>query len=208
VVVVLVIGGAVGGAVVATSSNSPTTGASRSGTAANGFSVFSDHADSFTIAVPSSWSQIDLSSPGANAAMSEMLSKYPKIGSILRSGGVSNLQQLGMKFFAADPVSGSSMNIIVIPAVGSGDADLPTAEGGIKSAYQKAGLTLLSTSTVSIAGHQALRFKIAFPAGGAGSSSSITETQYFVLANDFAYTISAAGPSPELSQIVSSFSVK
>ncbi|HUO48153.1 MAG TPA: PsbP-related protein [Acidimicrobiales bacterium] len=182
--------------------------------ASNGYTQFADHTDSFSIAVPSSWRQVDPSSPGAEAAFQEMTTQNPSLRKAF-GNGFSDVVSAGIKFLAVDPdpadvASGGSptINVIVHPAPGSTDADLGRLSSGITGEYQQLGLHLVDTSTVHLAGHRALRMHVGYTVTAAdGSTSSVPETQYFVLANDFAYIITLAFSSPRFDQVMSTFAV-
>jgi hypothetical protein len=208
-VVVAVIGGVAGA--LSSSSKTPGSVASRVGTAAGGYTQFADHPDRFSISVPVSWHEVDPSSPGAAAALQQIVANNPNLRSAFGAGPTTLLAQ-GIKFLAVEPDTGSSVaptvNVVVRPAPGVTDTDLSQILSGVQSQYQQIGATVLNTSTISLAGHQALQVMVQIPFNGpTGGRVTIDETQDIVAANDFVYVISLEGASSQLSKIASSFSV-
>jgi hypothetical protein len=181
---------------------------------AHGYTRFADRTDSFSIAVPSSWRQVNPSSPGAQAAFAQVMAASPSLKKAF-GGGFAGLAASGIKFLAVDPdpadaATGSpTINVIVHPAPGSKDADLQQLASGIEAEYQQLGLHTVDSATVELAGHRALRVHVAYTTSAPdGSSTTVPETQYFVLANDFAYVVTLGFSSPSFDQVLASFSVR
>jgi len=168
-----------------------------------GFAGFSDAADRFTIAVPGSWRTIDPSSPGAAQAKQDLAKSNPVLAPVL----TGDLVAQGIKYLAVD-AAGSATNVVVKPAVGARDSDLPTVAEQIKGEYQKGGLTIRSSEMVQLAGHAALKvtsdLAVNKPTGG---NTSLHEVQYFIFANDLAYVLTLSGTSPQFAAIPDTFRV-
>jgi hypothetical protein len=175
-----------------------------------GYVRFVDTKDGFSIAVPRSWRRIDPSSPGASAALRGMLQANPNVQAAIGSKAADVITQ-GTKFMTLN-LNGRAgiptLNVIVEPAVGARDSDLPDVANSIKGQYAKAGATVEGTRFVSLAGHRALEvlvtFHLARPTGEPFVKQSV---QDFVVANDSVYIVSRSGTSPDLGTIVSTFNV-
>jgi len=168
-----------------------------------GFVGFTDAADRFTIAVPTAWSKVDPSSPGAAQATQEMLKNNPDMATVL----TSDLAGQGVKYLAVDG-SGSSANVVVKPALGMKDSDLPQVADAVKAQYLKVGGTVRGTETVQFAGHTALRLTVDLKlARAVGSRVTVRTIQYFMALNDLAYIVTLAGTSPLLVPIGDTFRV-
>jgi len=208
VVVVLVLAAAG----VFTSSGTHATGAATKVGTANGYAEFADHADGFSIAVPSAWRQVDPSSPGAAAAFQQIEAANPGLQRVFGSGFAGLVAQ-GIKFLAVDPQAGvggnPTVNVVVRSAPGATDAGLAQLADGIRSEYGQIGAEVLGTTTVRVAGHRALEVRADFALSGEdGTSATVHETQYFVAASGFVYIVSLAGSSPQFATVVSTFAVR
>jgi hypothetical protein len=184
--------------------------ASKVGTTPSGYSEFADQADSFRIAVPASWHQVNLTSPGAVAAMQEIEANNPDLAAL---GSGSSLVAEGMKFFAINPALDASLaasvNVDVRPALGVTDGDLSQLAAELPGEYQRLGATLLGTTTISMAGHQALQATIELPINDlSGNQVTADEVQDFVAANSFVYVVTLTGTNPDLASIAATFSVQ
>ncbi len=189
-------------------------GGSKSSTAATtsstartpaGFAVFQDKPDHLRLSVPSAWRQVDASSPGAIQAAKDLAASNPALQSLIGSGDLSSK---GIKFLALAPDTGSNVNVVVKPAVGARDSDLPNLVDALKTQYQQAGATVQTTKQVPLAGHQALEVTLTLPLNdGSGGTTTLHETQDIVAANDLAYIVTLTGNSPDLPAIGSSLNV-
>ncbi len=175
-----------------------------------GYQSFSDQTYHFTIAVPSTWKQIDPASPGAAAALKEVEQTNPNLRAVLPD--FSSLAAKGMKFMAVDPTAtdgfAPNMNVIAHAAVGYSDNDLGDIAGQMSQEYGKLGATVTSSQTTTLAGHKALKESLDVPLQtDSGRSITIHEVQYVLGGNDILYIITLSGDSPELSRIVSTFGI-
>jgi hypothetical protein len=169
-----------------------------------GFTGFTDVADRFTIATPAGWRQVNPSSPGAAQATQDLVKSNPKLAAALPSG---DLVALGIKFLAVEG-SGSTLNVVVKPAVGAQDSDLPALATDLKAQYQKLGAVPSATDTIQLSGHSTLRvkvdLKVATPTGG---KVTLHEVQYALVANDLLYVLTLAGSSAQLGSVPDTFLV-
>jgi hypothetical protein len=175
-----------------------------------GYTVFTDAADHFRIATPTTWRQIDPASPGAAQLIQQMLKVNPKLSTLVGTGP-ADLASKGIKFLAVDvaaPQFLANVNLVTKPALGVVDSDLPQLADALRSEYQKIGAVVTSTATIPLAGHQALQVKLRLALKTlSGSTTTADETQDLIAANDLVYTITFAGSSPQFSTIESSISV-
>jgi hypothetical protein len=170
-----------------------------------GYRAFVDHADHFHIAVPTGWRQIDLSSPGTHQRFQQLLQDDPKLATVVGSGASISK---ALRFLAADVnLYGFSpnVNIGVQTAVGVQDKDLPAALDGIRAQYDRAGIRILRTEYVPMAGHQALQLTVTNPA--LSHSAGVTVVQDFVAANDLMYVVTFTGSNQDFQSIAATFSV-
>ena len=193
-----------------TSTSDRALAAGNSASTPSGYQSFADQTYHFTIAVPSSWHEIDPGSPGASAALNDAEQMNPNLKAVLPD--VSSLAAEGMKFMAIapTPIDGFSpnMNIIAHAAVGYTDSDLGDVAGQVSTEYAKLGATITGTQMTTVAGHKALEESADLPVHTAsGDSITVHEVQYFLGSNDIAYIISLSDASPEMSTIVSSFRI-
>ena len=174
-----------------------------------GYVSFADRADHFSIAVPSSWRRIDPLSPGASQALQNLVRANPSLASLFGSNAADLLAK-GIKFLAlnVNATDRPTVNVVVEPAVGVRDSDLPQLADTLRSQYASGGATVASTTDVSLGGHNALQFAVTFHfARPAGGSLNKNATQDVVAANDFIYILTLAGTSPDLRTIPSTFNV-
>jgi hypothetical protein len=170
---------------------------------------FADGEDSFSIAVPKTWKQLDLSKPDAVAAMNRFVQSNPAFSKVLGPNGGAAIAQ-GMKFVSAEPAPvgfASNVNVVAKHASGAQDSDLPGVITELQSEYKSIGATVDNVTDLQLAGHQAAKVAISLPIGAAGSGSSISETQYVVIANSTLYVITLAGTNPAFDTIAASFDV-
>jgi hypothetical protein len=197
----------------------PTTAASTTSTipatttssVPTGYTGFTDTADQFSVAVPTSWNQVDPSSPDAASALQRIVAANPKLQAAFGSGTASFVQA-GTKFLAIDATAtgdfAPNLNIIAKSNAGLSDADLPQLLPDLRTEFAKIGATITSTGTITLAGHQAMQLKLRFPINQlSGGKTIVDETQDYVAANDYLYILTFAGSSAQFSVIQSTFSI-
>lgn len=174
-----------------------------------GYSEFVDRADSFRIAVPTAWRQINPSSPGATQEFQRVIQAIPKFADTF-GPDASSFVTKHIKFFAIDlNFAGLSpnVNIAAIPALGIRDSDLPDALTEIRKSYDRLGLEILRSASVRLDGHAALKLTLRAPTSATFRKTHVPpiETQYYVAANDFLYTVTFTGTSAAFPVITRSF---
>ena len=158
-----------------------------------GYSEFQDSGRGYTLAVPSSWIQINVQSPDAAAAFAQLVKEKPQFAQLLGTN-LSSLLKQNMSLLAVGP-TGTGANMVVEPGSGT----LTAAQLGtlysteLQPAYSRTGITLLSHRMVSLGGYPALRTSITIAFGNA----ELPETQFFagVRGHTFVLTISDATPT-------------
>jgi hypothetical protein len=169
------------------------------------FTTFNDQFDRFSIDTPSSWQQLDLSNPTAQARLKQILAQNPKLAA-MAGGDLPSLLAKGLKFLSTDGV-GSTADVAVIHSPGAPanptDNDL---QGGVQPIMQQitaAGGTVKSHSLVTIGGHRALEFSYDLPMAVGGTSVTVHATEAILLSKDTGYVVTAVGDNAN--QILASF---
>ena len=165
----------------------------------------------FSIAVPSSWTAVNPTGPGATAAIQQVEQNNPDLQATL--GSLSNLVAKGVKYFAvynngeADQLA--SVNVVVEPDLGFHDSQLAQLAAQLSAQLAKVGATVLGSSDVSLDGYQALRVALDLPlTNAAGNRVMVGETQYYLGSSEFLYVITLSGNSSDFSAIASTFKIK
>jgi hypothetical protein len=176
-----------------------------------GYTTFSDVAYQFSIGVPSSWNQVDPSSPGATKALQTVVADNPKMKAAY-GGGPASFVASGTKFLAFDTDQTAdftpNLNIIAKPATGIANSDLPSLLPGLRTEFQKLGGTVTASSQVPVAGLPGFQINLQLPTTlPSGGKLTVLETQDYVVANGYFYALTFAGTAPEFSTILSTFSI-
>lgn len=184
----------------------PTTTTTIAKSVPAGYTGFTDETSHFSISVPTSWRKVDPTSPGATQALQDLVKANPGFASLVGSG---DLASSGMRFLAADPATGASVNVVVRSAIGATDADLKDVLDALKPEYASVGLTLVSSRTVTLAGHSALEITVggSIKATPSAPATTVHEVQDIVAANDFLYILTRAGTDKTLASIAATFRV-
>ncbi len=168
-----------------------------------GFTTFTDAADRFSISFPESWRKVDPSSPGAAQAIQDLVKSNPGLATVASGDLVAQ----GIKFLAVAS-AGATVNVVVKPAVGARDSDLPDVVDQVKAEYAKIGGAVRTDETVQVAGRTGLRLTVDLQvAGPTGAKTQVSEVQYFLLANDLAYILTEAGSDPQFPAVANTFRV-
>jgi hypothetical protein len=159
-----------------------------------GYTEFRDSARGYSLAVPSSWTQINVQSPSAAAAFNQLLKEKPQFAQVLGSS-VSSLANERMSLLAVGP-NETTVNMIV--EQGSGTltaAQLGTVySADIRPAYVRAGIKLLGHQMARLDGYPALRISITIPFG----TVVLPETQFIAGVHGFEYVLTIAHATPTL----------
>ena len=177
----------------------------------SGYTSFGSSADRFHIAVPSAWKQVDPTSPGAQAAINQMVQVNPSLKSLF-PGGAQQLAADGIALVAIDPSptasgSASNVNVLARPDLTYSDSELNQLASELPAELSRAGVRSTGIRIVVFAGHRALRATDMLPLKTpSGAQVTIDQTQYYVSGNGFLYVITLSGDDPAMTTIASSFS--
>lgn len=167
-------------------------------TAAPGFTVVSDGPAGFAISLPTGWRQLPLDVGSFDGAADQLRKESDKVGPALTQ--LKSVVRSGANLAAADPSTGSTVNLIVLPA------DSEPDEIATQTAIQLrgTGATGLTKEKVTVDGVSAVRqrFRLPFPADP--GSVELQESQYYVVRRGKAYILTLVGDSPQLEQIAAS----
>jgi hypothetical protein len=174
-----------------------------------GFTQFRSAADRFSIAVPEGWRSVDITSPGAQAAITQIEQSNPKLGSAFGQSALS-MAESGMVLMAINPVPegnfAANVNVVAHPAPAFSDSDLSQIRSSLATTYSKLGAKVTGTSYMTLDNHRALRetdiISLNLPDG---STVRVNQTQYFLGANGFVFEITLTGDDPNLNTIANSF---
>ncbi len=127
----------------------------------SGYSSFGSSADRFHIAVPRAWKQVDPTSPGAQAAINQMVQVNPSLRSLF-PGGAQQLAADGIALVAIDPSptgngSASNVNVLARPDLTYSDSELNQLASELPRELSRAGATSTGSRIVVFDGHRALR---------------------------------------------------
>jgi hypothetical protein len=179
-------------------SNSLAVAGPSSASTPSGFTSFRDQADHFSIAVPSSWTEVNPESATSIAAFTEVEQNNPDLEPVV--GSASTLVARGMRFLAIDTASPDSQpsTITVTTEANPGfqDNEFSQLAAALPSEYAKLGATILSSNTVSLPGGQALQVSVQLPlTDDSGNQTILNETQYYFVSSDFIYVLTGSGPA-------------
>ena len=167
--------------------------------AAPGFTVVSDAPAGFAISVPTGWRQLPLEIGRFDEGADQLRKESDKVGPALDQlkGAVRD----GARLAAADPATGSTVNLIILPA----DANLEDLAKAAAVRLRQTGATELRQESSTVDGLPAVRqrFRVTLPAGT--GTVELRESQYYVVRRGKAYILTLVGDSPELDQIAASF---
>jgi hypothetical protein len=176
-----------------------------------GYRVFQDTADRFRIAVPSAWTVVNPDAPGGAQDLQRIISANPTLSSSY-GDDAAGLVASGIKFWAFDLGGGSgyvpNVNVLVKSAPGTNDSDLPGLVKNIQSSYQRIGARVVSSGTISYAGHKAYRVLLQVPlAASVGGAATTVLTLEVFLAHGHLYDLNLAGGNQQFLTIASTFTV-
>lgn len=167
-----------------------------------GFTGFTSSEHRFAIAVPSDWTHFDPTSPGADKVIQNLQATNPAAPKV----SAADLAGYGMRFVAGDGTPKNDVNVIVRPSRGAVD-DLWRMATRIKADFVGFGATVRSSELVQLSGREAFRIAVDVSLVQPDGRRSVSQVQYFVVANDVVYTLTLAGESPHLPTIATTFVV-
>lgn len=165
-----------------------------------GYTEFLDSARGYSMAVPSSWVQINVQSAGATAAFAQLLKEKPQFAQVF-GNNLASLAKQNLSLLAIGP--GDTVASMVVEQ-GSGSQTLTAAQletlysDEIQPAYARAGFKVLGHQTAGLDGDPALRISIVLTVG----TISRHETQFIVGAQDNVYTLTIAQATPTLTNTI------
>ena len=164
-----------------------------------GFTVVSDANLGFAMSLPESWRQLPLDVGSFDAAADELRKESDKVGPALTQ--LKSVVRGGANVAAVDPATGSTVNLIVLPADSEPDEIATQAAVQLRST----GATELQREDVTVDGEPAVRqrFRLPFPSD-AGGVVDLRESQYYVVRRGKAYILTLVGDSPDLERIAES----
>src|SRR5215469_8017380 len=139
-----------------------------------GYTEFRDSGRGYALALPSSWTQINVQSPQAAAAFAQLIKEKPQFTKVFGSN-LSALAKQNMSLLAVGP-SGVGLNMVVETGAGSQTAaQLGTLFTTVlQPAYAQRRLTLVSHQPATLDGPPALRIAVAIAVAGV----TVAETQF------------------------------
>jgi len=169
---------------------------------------FTDTADHFTVSIPASWQQLDLTSPEAIAAYKKVVAYNPKLADAI--GSPDDLVSQGSKVAAVDGLGGV-VNVMVHSTPGvpnpPSSSDWEDAAQALAPELEQAGGTVLSHQVATINGRSALQIQVDLPIQTGAATVTVHETVDVFTAKDTMYWLTLAGPSPVIDEIAASFEI-
>ncbi|HEX2272562.1 MAG TPA: hypothetical protein VHG90_01670 [Acidimicrobiales bacterium] len=164
-----------------------------------GFTVVSDTNAGFAIGVPESWRRLPLDLGSFDAAADQIRQQSDKVGTALTQ--LKSVVRNGANLAAVDPATGSTVNLIVLPA--DSEPDEIATQAAIQ--LRGTGATELKKEDVTVDGVAAVRqsFLLPFP-NDAGGVVQLRESQYYVVRRGKAYILTLVGESADLDRIATS----
>ncbi len=165
-----------------------------------GFTVVSDANAGFAVSVPETWRQMPLDVGSFDAAADKVRQESDKVGPALTQ--LKSVVRNGANAAVVDPATGSTVNLIVLPA--DSEPDEIATQAAIQ--LRGTGATELQKEEVTVDGVSAVRqrFLLPFP-NDAGGVVQLRESQYYVVRRGKAYILTLVGESPDLDRIATSF---
>jgi PsbP len=151
----------------------------------SGYTEFRDSASGYSIALPSSWIQINVQSPQAAALFARVLKDDPKVSAAL-GGSLATMQKEDMSLLAVAP-DGAGANMIAHTSAAESlsRAQLASLVPTFLAEYGRAGMNVSAHEVVAVDGHPALRFQVSITLKG----RTVHETQFVVITGGWDYTL-------------------
>lgn len=164
-----------------------------------GFTVVTDTNAGFAISLPQSWRQLPLDVGSFDATADQIRKESDKVGAALTQ--LKSVVRNGANAAAVDPATGSTVNLIVLPA--DSKPNEIAKQAGIQ--LRGTGATDIRTEDVTVDGVEAVRqhFLLPFPNEG-GGVVQLRESQYYAVRRGKAYILTLVGDSPDLDRIATS----
>lgn len=175
-----------------------------------GFTVVSDDKAGFAISLPESWRQLPLDVGSFDAAADQIRKESDgesngesdgesdKVGTALTQ--LKSVVRNGANVAAVDTATGSTVNLIVLPA--DSEPDEIAKQAAIQ--LRGSGATDVQTERVTVDGVPAVRQRFMLPFPSDAGVVQLREVQYYAVRRGNAYLLTLVGESPELGRIASS----
>jgi photosystem II reaction center protein PsbP len=151
----------------------------------SGYTEFRDSARGYSIAVPSTWIQVNVRSPQAAAVLARVAKEDPKAAAAL-GGSLGQMQKEDMSLLAA-AADGAGANMIATTsgAESYSRAQMSSLLPSILGQYARLGATVSGHQLVTVDGDPALRFEVSIALKG----RTVRETQFVIITGGWAYTL-------------------
>jgi hypothetical protein len=151
----------------------------------SGYTEFRDSARGYSLALPSTWIQINVQSPQASAIFARVLKDDPKAAATF-GGSFATVQKENMSLLAFAP-DGAGANMIVSSSAyeSLSRAQLSSLVPSFLAEYARLGVSISSHQIVSVGGHPAVRFIASLTLKG----RTVHETQLIMFAGGWDYTL-------------------
>jgi PsbP len=166
----------------------------------SGYTQFRDSARGYSIALPSSWIQINVQSPQAGNLFARALKDDPKAAAAL-GGSLATMQKENMSLLAVAADGAGANMIVTTSAVESPSrAQIASLVPTFLSEYARVGMIVSAHEVVTVDGHPALRFQASITMKG----RTVRETQFVVITGGWDYTLTTDQVgAPTVAEIVS-----
>jgi hypothetical protein len=164
----------------------------------SGYTEFRDSVRGYSIALPSTWVQINVQSAQAAAVFARALRADPKIAAVFGANLVT-LQKENMSLLAVAP-SGAGANMIANTSVDENlsEVQLAALVPTVVAEYARAGMSVSGHKLVTVDGHPAIRFQTSITLKG----HTVHETQFVLVTGGWSYALTidqaSAGTTAEI----------
>jgi PsbP len=164
-----------------------------------GYSEFQDKARGYSLSLPSSWTQINVQSPGAAAIFNSAVKRDPKFAAEF-GDNLAAMAKENMSLLAIGQ-SGENANMVVTTASGTAtSSQLASVYPSLASSYERAGMNVVGHQLIHIDGYPALRVLVSLTISG----SELPETQFVLEVHSRAYVLTVTKtPAATTSKIAS-----
>jgi len=163
-----------------------------------GYSEFQDSARGYSLALPSSWTQINVQTPGAAAVFNAIVKKDPKFEAEF-GDNLAAMAKENMSLLAIGP-GGENANMVVTSAGGTyTSAQLASVYPVLASNYKRLGMDVQAHSLIRVDGYAALRVQLIVALDGI----RLPETQFVLEVHSWAYVLTVTKtPAATTSEII------
>jgi hypothetical protein len=170
-----------------------------------GFTVISDPASKFAIAVPETWTQLPLDAATFDSVAEALRTQNPQLAQTLQQA--KSMVGSGGKVFALDPADNGATNVNLIVTPAQGITDLDEVAKQATSELGQVGATGITQERTTLAGGDAVKAKFTLNVNTPDGPKQVQETQYYVIRNDTAYILTLVGEGPATEAIAQSLTI-